>query len=271
MTLTLKQASKRLENLCQAQHLMVFEHHNGVGRVVIPVLTEHVRTALDQGPAEQYEFFRARATHAAATKADFHICHNQVSATVCHITKSVRFGPSGQLIMGRRGIGLGPSLMAAVITWLENAAIATYTIEPGDLSHVDAKTESERHQRNKFYMAFGLSLWASVSSTTGLDVVDGHFGAVNVGALSVPERYKNRLQPWKTFEHDLRSEREQGVENRAKLKDIDKWTNGKSWFGRLLLTFLKWPLCFQTRHKHPLKAWEVKPEAQSTESFSVPQ
>ena len=271
MTLTLKEASGRLENLCQAKHLMVFEHHNGVGRVVIPVLTEHVRTDLDKGPAEQYEFFRARATHATAPKADFHICHNQVSVTVCHITKSVKFGPSGQLIMGRRGIGLGPSLMAAVITWLENAAIPAYTIEPGDLSHVDAKTESERHQRNKFYMAFGLSLWAPFSSATGVDVVDGHFGAANVGALSVPERYKNRLQPWQTFEHDLRTEREQGVENRAELKDVDKWTSGKSWFGRLLLNFLKWPLRFQTRHKHPLKPWEMKPEEPRTEHLSVTQ
>lgn len=116
--MTLKQASIRLEKLCQVEHLMVFEHHDSVGRVVIPVLTERAQTALFGGPAGQYEFFRARATHQSARGADFHSWHSQVSVTVCHVSKSVKFGPSGQLIMGRRGIGLGPSLMASVITWL---------------------------------------------------------------------------------------------------------------------------------------------------------
>lgn len=271
MTLTLKQASRRLEQLCQAEHLNVFEHHNGVGRVVIPVLTEHVHTALDDGPAEQYEFFRARATHAHALNADFHICHNQVSVTVCHVTQTVKFGPGGQLIMGRRGIGLGPSLMATVIKWLHSKKIPTYSIEPGDLSRVDATTEGERLQRNRFYTAFGFSLWTTFTSESGLDVVDGHFGAVNVGCLTVPDRYQNRLRTWQAFENALGDERLEGVKNLAELKDIDRWISGKAWLSRLLLNFLKWPLPFRTRHKHPLKPWEVTPENTMTENLSVKQ
>lgn len=257
---TLKQTSIRLEKFCQVEHLMVFEYHDGVGRVVIPVITERVQTALDGGPAGQYEFFRARATHQSALKADFHSWHSQVSVTVCHATKSVKFGPSGQLIMGQRGIGLGPSLMACVITWLISKKIPEYSIDPGSLSVVDAKTEPDRHQRNKFYMAFGLTLWDPCGPARGLDVVDGFFGAENVGALNIPDRYTNRLQAWTTFAPALRTEREQGVANLTELKKIDKWTDEKSWFGRCLLIWWNWPQGFRTRHKHPLKAWEQKPE-----------
>lgn len=257
LTLTLKQASRRLDQLCQAEHLAVFEHHNGMGRVVIPVLTEHVQTALDHGPAKQYEFFRARATHAHALNADFHLCYNQVSLTVCHVTQTVKFGPGGHLIMERRGIGLGPSLMATVIQWLQSKKIPTYAIEPGDLSRIDATTEVERLQRNKFYAAFGFSLWSPFKSERGLYVVDKLFGATNVGCLIVPDRYKNRLRTWQSFESELRDERQEGVQNLAELKDVDMWTSGKSRLGRFLLNFLKWPLPFKTRNKHPLKPWEV--------------
>jgi len=188
--------------------------------------------------------------------ANFHTWHNQVSVTVCHQTKTVKFGPTGQLIMAKRGIGLGPSLMACVMEWLLAQSISHYAIDPGSLSRVDASEDSDRLQRNRFYQAFGFRLSNWDSTQTGLDVVDGTFTADNVDALSIPERYKGRLQDWPTFESNLQDERQLGVENLAELKIIDKWTYGKSWIGRMVLEWWKWPFRFATRHKHPLKAWE---------------
>lgn len=252
----LKNAAYRLEKLCQVQHLLVYEYQTGTYRIVTPVITEHVHTGLDQGPADQYEFFRARATHRQAINANFHICHNQVSVTVCHQTETVKFGPSGQLIMEKRGIGLGPSLMACVIDWLLARGISHYAIDPGSLAGVDASNDNDRLQRNRFYKAFGFRLSNWNGTQVDLDVVDGTFTADNVGALSVPERYKRRLQYWPTFESNLRDERQLGVESLAEHKCIDEWTHGKSWIGRKILEWWKWPVRFATRHKHPLKEWE---------------
>lgn len=257
---TLKSVAYRLERLCQVQSLLVFEHQTASCRIVTPVITEYVRTGLDQGPSDQYEFFRARAAHRGVVNANFHICHNQVSVTICHQTETVKFGPVGQLIMETRGIGLGPSLMARVIDWLLAQGISHYAIEPGSLAGVDASTDNDRLQRNRFYEAFGFRLSNWDGSQTGLDVVDGTFTADSVGTLAVPLRYQSRLQDWPTFEYNLRNERQHGVESLSEHKLIDEWTHGKSWIGRRILEWWKWPVRFTTRHMQPLKAWEQTPK-----------
>ncbi|QOD01489.1 hypothetical protein [Pseudomonas putida] len=193
--MSLKYASNQLEQCCHLKDLFVFEHQIGHRREVIPVVTEYTRTTLHSGPQGEFEFFRARAAHRGASGSIFHTWHNQVSVTVCHQTKQVKFGPTGQLIMNKRGIGLGPALMACVITWLQKHDVLDYTIDPGSLSEVDAKTVAAREQRNRFYMAFGFELSTYGSPLTGLDVVEGTFTAANVLALKVPERYQNRLKP----------------------------------------------------------------------------
>lgn len=252
----LKVASNKLEQLCTVRDLLVFEHEVGHRREVIPVITEYTKGTIDIDPDGDYEFFRARATHAGASRSSFHTWHNQVSVTLCHKTKQVKIGPTGQLIMSKRGIGLGPALMACVINWLEGQGVDDYTISPGSLSPVDAATDSAREQRNRFYMAFGFTLLNWNGGKTGLSVADGSFTALNVAALSVPDRYKDRLKPWFAFEGDLRDERESGVHSLNELKNVDRWTEGLSGFERWILSKWNWPVRFATRHKHQPKAWE---------------
>ncbi|MBM5458671.1 GNAT family N-acetyltransferase [Pseudomonas sp. P66] len=238
------------------KHLLVFEHQIGNRRDVTPVVTEYTRAAVGSAPEGQYEFFRARAVHSSAMGSSFHGWHNQVSITICHLTKQVKIGPTGQLIMSHRGRGLGPALMACVITWLKERGVPEYTIAPGFLSSVDASSDAAREQRNRFYMAFGFVLSKYDGTQTGLDVVEGSFTAENVGALTVPDRYQDRLKPWFDFEDELKDERESGVRCLAELKAMDQWTHNKSSFGRWLLRIMGWPVGFATRHLHKRKPWE---------------
>lgn len=158
--------------------------------------------------------------------------------------------------MTEPGVGLGPCLMACVIDWLKKQQLDDYSIDPGKLASNDAKTELLRIQRNRFYQAFGFQLTDSYGQATGLEVIDGSFTAVNVGVLSVPERYQDMLQPWEKFEPDLRAERAAGLQNLNVLKELDRWAYGR-WFLKLLMRGWKIPVALETRHKHPLKAWEV--------------
>lgn len=254
--MSIKIASNELERLCTVKDLLVYEHAIGYRFGVIPVITERTRSGIDIDPDGDYEFFRARAAHPGASGSSFYAWHNQVSVTLCHRTKQMKIGPTGQLIMCKRGIGLGPALMACVITWLKSQNVDHYTIAPGSLSGVDAGTDSGRKQRNRFYMAFGFTLVNWDGSQSGLDVVDGTFTAVNVGALHIPERYQHRLKPWFTFESALQDERECGVHNLGELKDIDRWTHSLSWLRRWFLRRWRWPVRFSTRHMHKRQSWE---------------
>lgn len=263
---SLKRASNLLEQRCQVRHLLVFESVSGYYRSIIPVVTEHVRTSLDNGPEGQYEFFRARAVHDHATNASFHLWHNQVSITLCHVTKQIKVGPTGQLIMATRGIGLGPALMACVLTWLKRQNVNDYTIDPGSLSPVDARTEKDRLQRNRFYMAFGFQLSNWDGSETGPEVVEGSFTAATVADLVIPDRYQTPLKAWSVFARDLADERVSGIQNLQALKDIDRWTHARHWLVRWLLRQWGWPARFTTRHMHPLKAWESDPRRRQAQS-----
>ncbi|MGC5704042.1 hypothetical protein J4P02_27960 [Pseudomonas sp. NFXW11] len=255
--MSIKRASNQLEQLCHIKDLLIFEREIGYQREIIPVITEYSCATLDFGAADQYEFFRARGVHTGA-RSTFHTWHNQVSVTICHVTCQIKIGPTGQLIMSKQGIGLGPALMACVLTWLQNRGIPDYTVDPGFLSLVDAATPAAREQRNRFYMAFGFTLSNCSGTETGLEVIEGSFTAANVQALSIPDRYQGRLQPWFDFERRLCIERESGALNLVELKSIDWWTYRMTWLGRSLLRVLGWPVQFCTRHKHEPRPWEPK-------------
>src|ERR1700756_4670208 len=146
--MSLKQNAMRLEKLCQTQRLLVFQYEELGYQRAIPVLTEYATDGPEEKGKRQYEYFRARATHPQAMTADFHMWHNQVSVIICHTTKTVKFGPHGQLIMSLKGKRLGPALMAHVVAWLLRQNCDTYAIDPGSLSRVDAETNDARVQRN---------------------------------------------------------------------------------------------------------------------------
>ncbi len=224
----LKIASNKFDQLFTIRELFVFEQLVGHRREVIAVITEYTKGTIDIDidihPDGDYEFFRARAAHAGVSRSSFHKWHNQASVTLCHKTKQVKIGPIGQLIVSKRGIGLGPALMACVIYWLKGQDVDDYIISPGSLSSVDAATDSAREQRNRFYMAFGFTLLDWNGGATGLSVADGSFTALNVAALSVPDRCKDRLKPWSAFENGLKDEGEYGVHTWASLK---AWTVGR--------------------------------------------
>jgi len=252
----LKEASKQLERKCQVHRLFMYEFQRNDQRYLLPVITEHAHTELEL-PEGVFQFFRARATHPCAPfEKSFHGTHNQISVTVCHGTRKVKFGPWGDILMTERGIGLGPCLMACVIEWLKAQELGEYSIDQGKLVSSDANTELKRFQRNRFYEAFGFQLSDSDGKVIGLDVKDGSFTADNVGALSVPERYQGMLRPWEQFEPKLRAERAAGVRHLNELKKLDGWAYGR-WFLKLLMRGWKIPVALETRHKHPLKAWEV--------------
>ncbi|MCI3943197.1 hypothetical protein K0038_00185 [Pseudomonas syringae] len=254
--MSLKQISHQLEHLCQVEKLFLLENQTISRRVLYPVITEHAKSDLNIGSPGQYEFFRARTKSNEEPDADFHPWWNSISVTVCHTTRAVKFGPTGQLIMHPQNIRLGPNLMACVIKWLEHQDIANYTVENGLLSWRDAETDAARLQRNKFYTAFGFDLVGNSGTQHGLEVVDGTFGAATVGALIIPDRYQTGLVPWDKFACALETEREEGVRNLAELKEVDRFTDRKSFFGKWLLKLWGWRMPFETRHKHPLKDWE---------------
>lgn len=255
--MSLKSLSHQLEILCQVERLFLLERQTRSGRVLFPVITEYAKSSLDIGNPGQYEFFRARTKSDEALHADFHPWWNSISVTVCHTTKAVKFGPTGQLIMHPQNVRLGPHLMACVIKWLECQNIADYTVENGSLSWRDAETDAARLQRNKFYTAFGFHLTDSSSTRHGLEVLGGNFGAACVGALTVPERYETGLVSWDQFACALETEREEGVRNLAELKEVDRFTDRKSFFGKWLLKLWGWGAPFDTRHKTPLKGREL--------------
>lgn len=257
--MTLKRISNELEQLCTVKDLFVYEVPIGDRREVFPVITEYTRTSPESRHMGHYEFYRARAVHPAASGSSFHTLNNQVSVVICHQTQCVKFGPTGQVVMHKKGVGLGPALMANVIEWLSRQDVGAYAIDPGALSEVDARADKAREQRNRFYIAFGFVLSNYDKSRTGIDVIGGTFTAKCVGDLFVPEHHQNRLRPWFPFESDLRDERECGVKSLAELKLIDRWTYSASSLGRWILKKMGWPAYFSTRHMHKLKTWEPQP------------
>lgn len=235
--MTLKNESLDLEKISQVQKLFIHEYLKGEVQYQLPVVTEHsVKYGYD-GRSRIFEFYRARAFHGEGhSYKDFDPYANSVSVTICHKTKVVMFGPFGVIAMSPRGVGLGPALMANVIEWLQRQQeVLSYAIQPGMLSETDAKTDKDRVQRNKFYMAFGFVV-SSVSGAMGEDVKDGSFTATSVGHLSIPERYQSMLKPWGMFDSKIGKERSTAADT-AKLV-----SKARDWHKAGVFQREQWPL-----------------------------
>lgn len=75
---------------------------------------------------------------------------NAVQATIDTVKGTVKFGPTGHIIMHPHGCGLGSYLMNRVIRWLKGN-FADFQVLHGDLAAWDAKDETNRKRRNRFY------------------------------------------------------------------------------------------------------------------------
>lgn len=207
--MTAKIETAELEKVCQVQKLFIHDYKLNGARRQMPVVTEYALTYQDtQKTLKQNEFYRARAYRSDGDHGkDFHPYDNTICVTVCHIPKVVMFGPTGVIKMNPRGVGIGPALMANVIEWLKRQqGISNYAVLSGLLDSNDAKTDDDRLQRNRFYMAFGFAL-SSMTDSVGVDVIGGKFTSPSVDHLSVPERYQSLLSPWSMFDAEVEKER----------------------------------------------------------------
>lgn len=235
--MTIKSESLDLEKVCQVQKLFLHEYQVGSEKRQLAVVTEHAQKYDFDGRTTASEFYRARAYSGNGHGyRDFDPYANSISATICHRTKLIMFGPFGVISMNPRGVRLGPALMGNVIEWLQRQRdLDDYTIQSGMLSDTDAKSDNDRAQRNKFYMAFGFEV-SSVSGETGVEVTNGSFTAAGVGHLSVPERYQSLLRPWGAFDTQIEKER---LAATANTKLIAK---ARTWYKAGFFQRDKWPL-----------------------------
>ncbi|KZN20532.1 MULTISPECIES: hypothetical protein [Pseudomonas] len=243
--MTTKIETAALASVCQVQKLFIHEYElNGVRRQ-LPVVTEYALTYQDDHKSKKNtEFYRARAYRLDGDQStDFHRYDNTICVTICHKSQSVMFGPTGVIKMNPRGAGIGPALMANVIEWLQRQpGTASYAVMTGMLDSNNAKTDDERLQRNKFYMAFGFTL-SSMTDAEGLDVVGGHFTAPSVGLLSVPERYQSRMKPWGAFDTEVGKERSEAAQVReAAAENVKTLQQAREWYEAGIFRRPKWPL-----------------------------
>ncbi len=120
---------------------------------------------------------------------------NTFSATICHTTKTVRFGPVNAIKASPDKIGIGSALMGAVIEWLQGQHLTSYCVAPGSLAEAHAIEDEARKNRNKFYMAHGFQLSSKCGLLHGLDVVEGTFAAESVGSLTTSYKRGVRVAP----------------------------------------------------------------------------
>lgn len=208
----LKIVAANLESPYVLRELYLFESCREKQRNILLVVgTEHCSLpGKGTNPSLGYELFRARAEKSGEIDSPFHPWGNSISVAVCHQTKTVMFGPVGQIQMYPEGYGLGPALMAKVIEWLQHSNLHSYNIAPGGLSDSTVKTEPARIQRNLFYMNFGFDLVGSdkhKAPAVGIEVLNGNFSAPSVGDLVVPARYAKLLRKSADFYSDVSTER----------------------------------------------------------------
>lgn len=235
--MTIKNEALELEKVCQVHKLFVHEYQVGCENRQLPVITEHAQKYDFSTQTKVSEFYRARAYHGNGKSfRDFDPYANSISVTICHRTKLIMFGPFGLISMNPKGVRLGPALMGNVVEWLQRQRdLDDYIIQSGMLSDSDAKTDIDRIQRNKFYMAFGFEV-SSVTGVNGVDVSNGSFTSPGVGHLSIPERYASRLTPWGTFDAKVEKERFSAIANSKLL------TKARAWYKAGFFTRNKWPL-----------------------------
>lgn len=243
--MTVKSETAELASVCQVQKLFIHEYElNGVRRQW-PVVTEYALTyQADHKNKVKTEFYRARAYRLEGNQStDFHRYDNTICVTICHKSQSVMFGPTGVIKMNPRGARICPALMANVIEWLKcQPGTSSYAVMTGMLDSNNAKTDDERLQRNKFYMAFGFAL-TSMTDAEDLDVVGGHFTAPSVGHLSVPERYQSLMKPWGAFDTELGKERSDAAQVReAAAESVKTLQQARDWYQAGVFRRPKWPL-----------------------------
>lgn len=235
--MTIKNEALELEKLCQVHKLFVHEYQVGSEQRQLPVITEHAQKYDFNTQSKVSEFYRARAYYGNGNSfKDFDPYANSISVTICHRTKLIMFGPFGLISMNPKGVRLGPALMGNVIEWLQRQRdLEDYTIQPGMLSDSDTKTDIDRIQRNKFYMAFGFEV-SSVTGITGIAVSNGSFTAAGVGHLTVPDRYASLLSPWGDFDRKIEKERILANSNSKLL------TKARDWYKAGFFQRDRWPL-----------------------------
>lgn len=199
-------------------------------------------------PSLGYDLFRARAEKSDVVDSPFHPWGNSISVAVCHKTRTVMFGPVGQIQMYPTGSGLGPALMAKVIGWLHESKLHSYSIAAGGLSNDTVRTDEARIQRNLFYMNFGFVLTGSdndKAAAEGIEVLSGSFSAPSVGDLVVPARYAKLLRRSADFHSDLINERAAFVLLKHDVTGDRVWARGHSVFAplkRLVLWLMDCPI-----------------------------
>ncbi len=193
-TLTVLEANFERIATTDEFHLFKYPEH-GITKE-IPVIFEASKMYGDDRKVCA-EYFRARAMTYHPRPEDFARFLNAISATVCHQTRMVRFGPTFRLDMDRQGVGLGSALMSAVIRWLQSKNLADYQIESGSLGAADADTREAQLRRNRFYMKFGFQVSSWDGDLKGDDVVEGYFGQDWVGDLSQNLSAGTELVRWR--------------------------------------------------------------------------
>ncbi|MGE8063794.1 hypothetical protein [Pseudomonas sp. NPDC089569] len=199
-------------------------------------------------PSLGYDLFRARAEKSGVTNSPFHPWGNSISVAVCHKTRTVMFGPVGQIQMYPEGSGLGPALMAKVIDWLHKSELHSYSIAPGTLSDNTVKTDEARVQRNLFYMNFGFALVGSdkhKAPALGTEVLNGNFSAPSVGDLVVPAKYAKLLRKCADFHSALRDERAAFIRLKHDVRGDRIWARGQTNFApikRFVLWMMNCPI-----------------------------
>lgn len=227
----LKTASQEMEATCKLDNLYLFESQPmEENNLLFIVATEYDASPKTPDSSSQYEYFRARAERPYDHSDPLHRWDNSISATVCHSTKTVRFGPVSRIQMAPEGHRLGPALMAKVIEWLHSKDLHAYGIEPGSLSGSTVSTDKLRERRNAFYMDAGFILTGSDgngATAAGLDVLNGHFTANSVGELTTA-KYKSLLKKSSAFYSALNTERENAKHNVREIEGSKVWANGHS-------------------------------------------
>ncbi|WGK63553.1 hypothetical protein QAO71_17440 (plasmid) [Halopseudomonas sp. SMJS2] len=193
----------RLVDRCAPVRILAFSYKKDGVKYMLPVLWEKAMM-VDKPIGLDLEMLRLRAFNDTRFGgSDFAPSENCIHVVICHVEKKVCFGPRGHIGMRPKGVGLGGSLMSWLIHEMKEGGLGDYTIEPGQLGGVDAKTDEDRLRRNSFYMGLGFSL-SSCSATTGIDVVGGMFTAPNIGALIDSPQRLARLVRWRDFEAEQR-------------------------------------------------------------------
>lgn len=227
----IKQAQLDMEPVATLHETWLFEAPQDKHRVLQIVAIEKAQLP-STTHAVAYEFYRARASMPGTPKDHFHVWGNTISVTVCHTSKTVLFGPTGQIQMYPEGHGLGPALMANVINWLHCSGMRNYVIVPGSLSSGTVHTPDERIRRNRFYSAFGFTLSGSNAdheSVIGDGVLSGHFSAPLVGSLMVPQRYIDRLKRCADVSSSMQNDRFDADQTATELRGIRAWAKGHTW------------------------------------------